>query len=76
MHGQAMGLAIQSNQLEHDVKWLIQWIAELGLGADAAFGYDGLRRNTFRAAKATANIAVEAYPFSTPSTLGVWLRGL
>lgn len=76
MHGQATGLAIQSNQLERDVKWLVQWIAELGAGADSAFGYDGLRRNTFRVAKATANIAVAAYPFSTPVTFGDWLHGL
>lgn len=76
MHGQATGFAIQSNQLEYDVRWLVQWIAELGVGADSAFGYDGLRRNTFRAAKATANIAVAAYPFSSPATFGVWLRGL
>jgi hypothetical protein len=76
MHGQATGLAIQSNHLEHDVRWLVQWIAELGAGADSAFGYDGLRRNTFKAAKAKANIAVASYPFSSPSTFGDWLRGL
>jgi hypothetical protein len=76
MHGQATGLAIQSNQLEHDVRWLVQWIAELGVGADSTFGYDGLRRNTFKAAKAKANIVVASYPFNSPTTFGVWLRGL
>lgn len=76
MHGQATGLSIQSAQLERDVKWMVRWIAELAAGADAAFGYDGLRRNTFRAAKASANIAVATYPFSSATTFGTWLRGV
>lgn len=76
MHGQATGLAIQSVQLERDVKWMIQWISELATGADAMFGYDGLRRNTFKAAKASANIAVATYPFSSATTFGAWLRGV
>jgi hypothetical protein len=76
MHGQVTGLSIQSNQLEHDVKWLVQWITELGAGADVAFGYDGLRRNTYRLAKESANIAVSDYPFSSPATFGTWLRAL
>ncbi len=76
MHGQATGLSIPSVQLERDVKWLVQWITELAAGADAAFGYDGLRRNTFRAAKASANIAVATYPFSSAATFGVWLRSV
>lgn len=76
MHGQATGRAIQSNQLERDIRWLVQWIDELGVGADSAFGYDGLRRNTFRVAKATANIAVAAYPFSSSVTFDDWLSRL
>jgi hypothetical protein len=76
MHGQATGLSIQSSQLEHDVKKLIAWIEALANGADAEFGYDGLRRKTFREAKANANIAVTAYPFSTNTGFGVWLRAL
>jgi hypothetical protein len=76
MHGQATGLAIQSAQLERDVKWIVQWITELAVGAEAAFGYDGLKRNTFRAAKASAKIAVATYPFSSASTFGAWLRAV
>jgi hypothetical protein len=74
MHGQATGLSIQSAQLERDVKWIVQWMTELAAGADAAFGYDGLKRNTFRAAEATANIAAATYPFSSAATFGTWLR--
>lgn len=74
VHGQASGLSIQSSQLERDVMWLIRWITELAVGADAAFGYDGLRRNTYRAAKATATIQVATYPFSSASTFRNWLN--
>lgn len=76
MHGQATGLPVPSIQLERDVKLMVQWIAALAVGADAKFGYDGLRRNTFRAAKASANIAGGAYPFSSAATFGVWLRSV
>lgn len=74
MHGQVTGLAITSRQLERDVLWLVDWIECLSAGAQAIFGYDGLRRKTFRAAKSTAIIAVEDFPFSTPAEFGAWLR--
>jgi hypothetical protein len=76
MHGQVTGLAIKQSQLQRDVQWLVQWIAALASGADAAFGYDGLRRNTFRVAKANANVAVAVYPFSSPGTFDKWLRNV
>lgn len=74
MHGQVTGLSIQSSQLERDVKWIVQWISELAIGAEVAFGYDGLRRKTFTAAKESANIAVATYPFLSATTFGDWLR--
>ena len=76
IHGQATGLSIPSRQLEHDIRHLVHWVSALAAGADAAFGYDGLRRNTFKAAKASASIAVTAFPFTSPSSFGVWLRAL
>lgn len=74
MHGQATGQSIQSTQLEHDVKHLVSWIGDLASGADAEFGYDGLRRNTFREAKSNQNIAVANFPFSTNATFTQWLQ--
>ena len=74
MHGQATGQAIQSRQLGEDVKWLIEWVNALAVGADTEFGYDGLRRNTFKAAKASANISVATYPFTSPATFRTWLK--
>ena len=76
MHGQATGLSIQSAQLERDVKHIINWIEALAAGADAAFGYDGLRRSTFREAKANPNIAVAAFPFNTNAEFGKWLNSI
>ncbi|MBI5463046.1 MAG: hypothetical protein HY941_12745 [Gammaproteobacteria bacterium] len=76
MHGQASGFSIQSAQLERDVKHIIEWIEALAIGADATFGYDGLRRNTFREAKANVNIAVAAFPFNTNAAFGKWLRAI
>jgi hypothetical protein len=76
MHGQTTGLALNSTHMEHDVRWLVQWVAELAAGADAMFGYDGMRRNTFKVAKAQANISVAAYPFTSHATFGAWLRSL
>jgi hypothetical protein len=76
MHGQATGLSIQSNQLERDVKWIVEWVESLASGAESAFGYDGLRRKTFREAKASAKIVVAAYPFTTNPTFSTWLKSI
>jgi hypothetical protein len=76
IHGQITGLGIQSIQLERAVKWIIEWVSCLARGAEAAFGYDGLKRNTFRAAKAATCIAAEDFPFSTPAEFRAWLEGV
>lgn len=76
MHGQATGQFIQSAQLERDVKHLIAWIEALASGADAAFGYDGLRRNTFREAKASSKIVIAKFPFTTNAEFAAWLKGI
>jgi len=76
IHGQITGKGIKSPQLEQDVIHLVNWISAVAQAADAAFGYDGLRRNTYVAAKASANILVQNYPFSTPSELKIWLSKL
>jgi hypothetical protein len=76
MHGQATGQSIPSVQLERDVMHIISWVEALAAGADAEFGYDGLRRNTFREAKANPNIAVAAFPFNTNAAFETWLRAI
>lgn len=76
IHGQLTGKAITSQQLEQDVIYIIKWISALAVEADQAFGYDGLRRNTYIAAKSTANIQVKKYPFTKPNELKIWLSRL
>lgn len=76
MHGQHTGQNIQSAQLEKDVIYLINWISSLAQAADGAFGYDGLRRKTYVAAKTSANVPVQQYPFSNPTELKKWLSTL
>lgn len=76
IHGQVTGQAVQSRQLEADVKHLIEWVHCLAVGANAEFGYDGLGRNTFKAAKASAGIAVTTYPFTSTTGFGAWIRTL
>jgi hypothetical protein len=76
MHGQHTGHGIKSPEIERDVIYLIKWISAVAQAADAAFGYDGLERNTYVAAKASAKLHVENYPFSTPAELKVWLSTL
>jgi len=72
-HGQVSGQGITSRQLERDVLWILDWMECLAVGASAAVGYDGIGRNTFRRAKASPKIVVNAYPFSTPAELKTWL---
>lgn len=76
MHGQLTGQGIKSPQLEKDVIHIINWISAVAHAADAAYGYDGLRRNTYVAAKSCANVPVKNYPFSNPSELKSWLSKL
>lgn len=76
MHGQHTGQGIKSAQLERDVIHIINWISAVAQAADAAFGYDGLRRKTYVAAKASANLHVQNYPFSTPAELKTWFSTL
>jgi hypothetical protein len=76
MHGQLTGQGITSAQLERDVLHIVHWISAVATAADAAFGYDGLRRNTYVLAKASAKIHVQNYPFNTPAELKTWLSTL
>ena len=76
IHGQITGLGIKSIQLERDTLWIVEWVSCLAAGAENKFGYDGLRRNTYRQAKATSRIAVATYPFTIPSELKKWLAKL
>lgn len=76
MHGQHTGQGITSAQLERDVMHIINWISAVADAADAAVGYDGLRRRTYVAAKASANVHVQKYPFSNPTELKAWLATL
>jgi len=76
MHGQVTGLKIPSRQLERDVRHIVEWIARVGIGADAEFGYDGLGRSTFKKAKAVVRRAVAEYPFGGVTEFRAWLRRL
>ncbi len=76
MHGQLTGEGITSAQLERDVILLITWISAVAKAADAEFGYDGLRRKTYIAAKSSGKIAVQNYPFTTVTDLNTWLSKL
>ena len=73
IHGQNTGLKIQSPQLERDVLQIMEWISVLAEGADTAIGYDGIKRNTFRMAKASKNIVVNKYPFEHATEFKKWL---
>jgi hypothetical protein len=75
IHGQITGLKIPSRQLERDVAWIVDWVGCLAEGSQRAFGYDGLRRNTYRIAK-DAPAIVATYPFETPAELEAWLPTL
>ncbi|MEQ1912708.1 MAG: hypothetical protein ABMA15_28090 [Vicinamibacterales bacterium] len=74
MHGQVSGQNIKSHRLECDVILLVEWVNRLGEAAAAEFGYDGIGRNTFRAAKATARINVDQFPFESIEMFGPWLK--
>lgn len=76
MHGQHTGQGLTSSQLENDVILLVTWISSLAQAAHDDYGYDGIRRNTYIAAKRNAKISVEKYPFSTPAELKKWLATL
>lgn len=76
MHGQVTGQGIKSPQLEKDVILIVDWISAVALAANTAYGYDGLRRNTYVAAKKSAKVPVQNYPFTTPVELKVWLATL
>jgi hypothetical protein len=73
MHGQITGQNINSPQLERDILCIVDWVASLAAAADATFGYDGLKRNTYRVAKSASKIAVDNYPFGTLSEFKKWL---
>ncbi len=74
MHGQITGQDIKSSQLERHVLTVVDWVACLAKAADSAYGYDGLKRNTFRAAKSAAQTDVMAYPFGDVEAFTSWLR--
>lgn len=76
MHGQITGQGINSPQLERDVLWIVEWVSCLATAAESTYGYDGMRRNTYRVAKGTSRIAVSEYPFQTALDFKTWLAGL
>ena len=76
MHGQNTGKKLSTPVLERDVQHLIDWISSLAGAADRTFGYDGIRRNTFSAAKKCTAPQLPEYPFSSVSGLNVWLSKL
>jgi hypothetical protein len=76
MHGQITGQRISSRTLERDVHILVDWIAALAAGASQRFGYDGISRNTYRAAKESSKIAISSYPFTNSDEFKIWLTTL
>ncbi|MCZ8227529.1 MAG: hypothetical protein O9249_00180 [Burkholderiaceae bacterium] len=76
MHGQISGQRITSRQIEQDVRLLVEWVSAVAEGSHARFGYDGIGRNTYRAAKANSNIAVVEYPFTNVAEFREWLQGI
>ncbi|MBE0626453.1 MAG: hypothetical protein IH606_16760 [Burkholderiales bacterium] len=56
--------------------FLVRWISAVAEGAQQKFGYDGIKRNTYRAAKANGAVAVEEFPFQTTAKFKQWLGGL
>jgi hypothetical protein len=73
MHGQMTGQSIQSPQIEADVILVIEWISRVADAAYKAYGYDGLTRNTKRAAKTVNKINLAQFPFSTAQEFESWL---
>jgi hypothetical protein len=76
VHGQLTGKSIESPQLKQDLRHIIAWIDALAQAAEMAFGYDGLKRNTYKYAKNTAPIYVQNYPFSNLEELKIWVSKL
>ncbi len=76
MHGQHTGQGIQSAQLEKDVIHIVNWISTLAEAADTEYGYDGLKRKTYVAAKSSGKINIDKYPFTNPAELKSWLSTL
>lgn len=76
VHGQVTGQSIKSRQLERDVLWIMAWVSCLATEAEKEFGYDGLKRKTYRSAKATSKIAVAEFPFDSPVEFKTWLSSL
>jgi len=73
MHGQISGQGIKSVQLERDVVLIIDWMSKLADGAENQFGYDGLRRDTFKNAK-QAKTVIQNFPFNDGATFDAWLK--
>lgn len=76
IHGQISGLRIRSAQLERDVLLIIEWISSIAEGAEAAYGYDGIKRNTYPMAKSAIISAVAGYPFANVTEFKEWLTTL
>ena len=76
IHGQVTGQDIQIPQLEKDVIRIIEWVSCLSQAAEKEFGYDGIKRNTFRSAKSASSIVVGNYPFNNVKEFNKWLENL
>jgi len=73
MHGQVSGQKLSSHRLECDVILLVEWVNLLAEASATEFGYDGLGRNTYKAAKAAARINVSEFPFDSVAAFRAWL---
>jgi hypothetical protein len=76
IHGQIRGQKVTSRQLEKDVIWIANWMSTLATSAADRLGYDGLQRNTYRAAKVASTLATNKYPFKDPAECGNGLSKL
>lgn len=73
MHGQLTGQKIQSPQIEKDVIFIVDWVSAVANAANAEFGYDGLKRNTYKIAKSCPTVHVQNFPFTSTDELKAWL---
>jgi hypothetical protein len=73
MHGQISGRRLQPHELQNDILTIIEWMNLLGKGAQTAFGYDGLKRDTYQCAKKRGHNPIANYPFDKLDGMLQWI---
>jgi hypothetical protein len=76
MHGQVSATGIGPKKLQDDALVIIEWIDLLGAGAEAAFGYDGVVRDSFAEAKKQEIKTIGNCPFNSLESMKNWIAGI